>query len=407
MKTIKILILIFTTVLLSCNTNNDDKEPSGIDIEITPKCMAVIEADNAFGLKLFQEINSAAEPYENLFISPTSIGIALGMAYNGARTDTKEAFEECMQLSGLTSQEINEVYQNLMQGLIGADPDVTFTANSIWYDQDFQVYSDFLNTNTTYYNAEVSSLDFANPSSVDVINNWVASNTNDKITKIIDGIGPEQLMFLINAIYFKGTWKYEFDPANTNDIQFYPTSGSPVDVPMMSIEANLEAYSNGSFQTVKLPYGNGSYYMVVMLPTNPTILNELITSLSIENWSEWQSSFSTIEGYKLYLPKFKFEYEIELRQALAQLGLGVAFSAGADFSGISEWKPLFIDGVKHKTYVDVNEEGTEAAAVTSVSFGTTSVNPNMMLVNRPFLFSICEESTNAIVFIGKVEMPEY
>ncbi len=404
-----IIILLSGTIFLSfCNTKNNDTGPPPSTIDVNTKSLAVIEADNAFGIKLFKEINESALPEENLFISPTSIGLALAMAYNGAQNETKEAFEECMQLNGLSPQEINEVYQNLMQGLIDADPDVIFTAaNSIWYEQTFDVFPDFLNINSQYYNAEVSALDFSDPASVDVINNWVASNTNDKITKIIDGIGPLQLMFLINAIYFKGTWQYEFNPANTFDNTFYPTTGAPVIVPTMHMEADLETYSTGMFRAVKLPYGNGSFSMVIILPADPSNVNDLIASLTIENWTEWQDQFHLTEDIELYMPKFKFEYEIELRQALAELGLGIAFTESADFSGISNLKPLFIDGVKHKTYVDVNEEGTEAAAVTSISIGTTSVNPNLIMVNKPFVFAICEETTGAIVFIGKVELPEY
>lgn len=408
MKKTGLLSLILIGLFIACSTEKDEKKPSGPSIDINLKSLAVVEADNAFGLKLFQQVNDEASPGENLFVSPTSVGLALAMTYNGARTGTKTAFEECMQLSGLSAQEINGVYQNLMQGLIGADPDVTFTvANSIWYKQNFDVHADFLNTNIQYYGAEVSPLDFGDPASVDVINNWVSVNTHDKIPTIIEVISPQQLMFLINAIYFKGTWQYEFDPANTIDLPFYPDNGNPVDVPTMNMMADLETYSNALFQAVKLPYGNGSFYMVVMLPHNPTTMDDLITSINLDNWAEWQNSFSLTEGFELFLPKFKFEYETDLIPALSQMGMGIAFTEMADLTGISDLKPLFINMVKHKTFVDVNEEGTEAAAVTIVGVGYTSVNPNLMMVNRPFLFTICEESTGAIVFIGKVALPEY
>ncbi|MEA3444199.1 MAG: serpin family protein [Bacteroidota bacterium] len=402
-----LFILIAGLIVFAQCTEKDEPKPV-TNIDINPKSLAVIEADNAFGLKMFQEINGLPDSDTNLFVSPTSVGLALAMAYNGARNETKEAFEECMQLSGFTTQEINEVYQNLMQGLIGADPDVTFTvANSIWYEQSFDVFPDFLNTNIQYYNAEVSPLDFSDPASVDVINNWVATNTNDRITEIIDNISPTQLMFLINAIYFKGTWQYEFDPANTTDMAFYRTPTNPVDVPTMHMEADLETLSTGMFRAVKLPYGNGSYSMIIMLPTAPTTVDELIASLTIENWTEWQSSFSVTEDMELFLPKFKFEYNIDLMPILDEMGLGNAFTPNADFTGISNLRPLYIGKVKHKTFVDVNEEGTEAAAVTLVGFTYTSVNPNLLAINKPFVFSICEETTGAIVFIGKVVMPEY
>ncbi|MCF8373361.1 MAG: serpin family protein [Bacteroidales bacterium] len=408
MKKIGLLLIVFLGFIVACKNDKTEPKPPGIDIDINPKSLALVEADNAFGIKLFQQINDEAGPTENLFVSPTSVGLALAMTYNGAKNETKEAMEECMQVSGLSAQEINEVYQNLMQGLVGADPDVAFTvANSIWYEQTFSVHPDFLNTNIQYYGAEVSPLDFGDPASVDAINHWVAINTNNKIETIIDEIGYDQVMFLINAIYFKGTWQYEFDPANTADLPFFPANGTPVDVPTMSLEADLETYSNGMFQAVKLPYGNGSFYMTVMLPNEPNSVDDLIASLTMENWSEWQSSFSLTEGFELYLPKFKFEYETDLIPALTQMGMGIAFTGMADFSGISDFGPLFINMVKHKTFVDVNEEGTEAAAVTIVGIGYTSVNPNLMMVNRPFLFTICEESTGAIVFMGKVVLPVY
>lgn len=408
MKKIGFLLIVFLGLFAACTTDKPEPKPPGIDIDINLKSLALVEADNAFGIKLFQQVNDEANPNENLFISPTSVGLALAMTYNGAKNETKEAMEECMQVSGLSTQEINEVYQNLMQGLIGADPDVVFTvANSIWYEQTFSVHADFLNTNIQYYDAEVSPLDFADPASVDVINHWVDINTNNKIEKIIDKIDANQVMFLINAIYFKGTWQYEFDPANTANLPFYPENGTPVNVPTMHMEADLLTYSNGLFQAVKLPYGNGSFYMTVILPTESNTVDDLIASLTMENWTEWQSSFSLTEGFELFLPKFKFEYETDLIPALSQMGMGIAFTDMADFSGISDFGPLFINMVKHKTFVDVNEEGTEAAAVTIVGIGYTSVNPNLMMVNRPFLFTICEESTGAIVFMGKVVLPVY
>ncbi len=253
----------------------------------------------------------------------------------------------------------------------------------------------------------MSALDFANPASKDIINNWVDEKTNQKIDKIVDNISSDDRMFLINAIYFKGAWKAEFDKNDTEDKTFYLSDGSTKSVATMKIENDFAVYFEQNYSAIELPYGQGNYSMVVLLPNDDSSLPELINQLNSAEWNNLMLSIGEPSGWNLELPKFKFEYENELNNELADLGLGIAFSDLADFTGINKDGNLAISRVKHKTFIEVNEEGTEAAAVTSVTMGVTSAGPGMndFAIDHPFLFAIKEKYTNAILFLGTVSDP--
>jgi len=360
----------------------------------------LVESSNTFGFELFQKIVDQ-EGDKNIFISPLSVSMALGMTLNGADGDTYDAMKQTLELAGLTEEEINKSYQSLMELLRGLDDEVIFQiANSIWYRQGFAAKQSFLDVCQQYFDAEVTE-----GLSVSAINGWVDENTNGKIEEIIDEIDTNTVMFLINAIYFKGTWKYEFDEQDTQGAPFYLPGDSEVQCQMMQQQADLDYYASDDFQAVDLPYGNGKYSMTVLLPAQDKNIDDLIAELNDSNWNEWTGNLAE-EEVKLYLPKFTLEYELEMNDVLKAMGMEVAFGWLADFSKIGGGG-LYIDKVKHKTFVEVNEEGTEAAAVTSVEVVELSSDPSgtTMRVDRPFIFAIRESHAGSILFAGKIINP--
>jgi serpin B len=310
-----------------------------------------------------------------------------------------------LEFGGLTQQEINESFQSLIALLTHLDPDVLLQiANSIWYRLGYPVEQDFINVNQTYFDAEVRELDFSLPEAVDIINGWVAEKTNGLIEEVIDRIDHSVVMFLINAIYFKGTWTYEFDEDATTDDLFTRPDGSRVPCRMMRQVADFSYFENDAFQAVDLPYGNGKFSMTIFLPKPEKSTDNVIAQLTPEQWTQWMGSFS-VTTLDILLPRFKIEYEILMNDVLTALGMGVAFSSAADFSRINPCGELFISRVIHKTFVEVNEEGTEAAAVTVVELRESVGACGIVRMDRPFIFVIREDHSNTILFIGKIVEP--
>ena len=411
MKTPYILICILGIILLSCEKTDNpgiDNPYEPYPIALSKSAEEVIESTNEFGLDIFKLIVNDEPDSKNIFISPTSISLALAMTWNGANTSTKDSMAYTLRLDQYTDQEINETFRDLMAGLTTCDDKVLLEiANSIWYKLGFQVEQSFLDINQEYYNTEISELDFSSPAAPGIINVWVSEQTHQRIPEIIDGIDPDIVMFLINAIYFKGIWTIDFNEENTCDDVFNMADGSSKTVDMMHMEEEISYFENDLFQACELDYGRGNYSMIVLLPKNSQNLSVLTDQMTPENWKNWISSF-VIRKVSLSLPKFTFEYEKELNDILTLMGMGIAFSPLADFTGIRSSGGLCIDYVKHKTFVEVNEEGTEAAAVTVVAILETSAGPDdtvYMIINHPFLFAIREKTTNTIVFMGKVVEP--
>ncbi len=402
------IALLFT--IISCQ--KESVEPYNgeyKEIQLDEKSTQIVEADNQFGFELFQKVYNTETEHENIMVSPLSVSLALAMTYNGANNETKTAMQETLKLYGLTPEEINTSYQTLVNALKSLDTKVILEiANAIYYRNNFSVEQDFITTNQNYYSAEVSALDFSSSSALQTINNWVADNTNDKIDKIIDQISSDQVMFLLNAIYFKGVWQSEFEKKNTEEKEFYLENGSSVSTDFMKQTNGVAYSSNNLFSAIQMDYGQGNYNMVVLLPNENKTLQDIIENLNSENWETWKENFYE-RNVDIEFPKFKFEYEAKLNDALANMGMGIAFTDGADFTGINKNGGLKIDYVKHKSFIEVNEEGTEAAAVTVVAIELTSVGPGSnpsFIANRPFMFAITEKSTGAILFIGTVKNPE-
>ena len=370
----------------------------------------VVSANTRFGFDLFNEIRQT-EQDKNIFISPLSISIALAMTLNGASGETEQAMTNTLQLQGLDSESINIGYAALRGALQTSDPKVTLTiANSLWARQDVPFKQGFLQRNTQFFGAQVSTLDFMDPNTLTTINQWVNTNTNGKIQKILDEINQDLVLFLINAIYFKGTWQTEFDPARTRDGTFHLATGSEKQVPMMTRSGDYPYYENynAMFQAISLPYGDGRMSMYIFLPYRESDLNTFLDGLNTENWENWVSQFREQEVF-LSMPKFKLEYEKMLNNPLQSLGMKIAFAPGrADFSRMADLetlgKNLYIGEVLHKAVVEVNEEGAEAAAVTSIGIRATSAPPAFM-ANRPFFFAIRDNETKTVLFMGTVVDP--
>jgi serine protease inhibitor len=369
----------------------------------------LIAANTRFGFKLFSEILKQ-DSKKNVFVSPSSVAIALSMTYNGAEGSTKQAMANALQLKGLTLAEINQANADLQASLEQSDPKVQLTiANSLWARQNVNFNPSFIEQNKKSYNAKVTTLDFGSPSAPQEINAWVNSSTRGKINKIVDEIDPQQVMFLINAIYFKGQWTTEFDKQLTRDRPFFLADGSQKQHPMMQQRSEFRYAETDQFQAVSLPYGKGRTSLYIFLPKKDSDLSAFSKTLTTENWQTWMKKFGKREGL-VQMPRFKLEYEIQLKRSLAALGMGEAFDRQkANFSNLSR-EPLSIDEVKHKTFVEVNEEGTEAAAVTSVGIRATSVQidnaPFEMTVDRPFFCAIRDNKTGSILFMGAIVNPQ-
>ena len=402
-----ILILSFLTLIAACsNKISGPDDSTEVPDDVTAVEKKLIKNGQSFSFNLFR--NTVAEDDSpNIFISPLSVSTALGMTMNGAKGETYNQMRETLGFNGLELEEINEGYNILAERLKTADPKVKMQiANSVWSKQGFAVEDEFKDKLEKYFAAKATELDFADPKSVETINKWVDNNTNGLIDEIIKNIPPEMVMYLINAIYFKGDWTHQFDEKRTKEGTFHLESGEEVMANMMSQERPFNTYFSDDVSMIDVPYGDSLYSMSLMMPADRnTSLNEFIAGqFTQENFDSWTSNLSYGRA-QFTLPKFELEYEIKMNDILINMGMEDAFSGTkADLSGINGGGGLFISEVKHKTFVTVDEKKTEAAAVTSVGIGITSMPPSF-IADRPFLFLIREHQTGAIVFMGKVQNP--
>jgi serine protease inhibitor len=369
----------------------------------------LVEADNTMGFKILSGLVKT-EKDKNIFLAPASISFALAMAYNGANGSTRQAIQTVLGLDGFTQNEVNQNFKSLMELLQNIDSKVRFNiANSVWFRKDYILEDSFLNNCKKYFNAEVSGLDFNKSDAASTINKWVENNTNGKIKEIVGNpIGSDLIMFIINAIYFKGSWTYRFEEDRTKDDKFYLPDGSNKNCRMMSQSARYLYYSSTDFQAIDIPYGNGAFSMTILLPNQGKDIDNFIDQLTRSNFEDIISKLGK-DSVNLFIPKFKLEYDILLNNVLQSLGMGIVFTDQADFTNMYKHGGICISYVKHKTFIDVNEEGTEAAGVTAIGFITTSVReqPKVMYVNRPFVFIIRENNSKTILFLGKIVEPKY
>ena len=399
-------------------------------IELTFKQREIVNAGNYFAFNIFKEVSALAkEP--NTFFSPLSLNFALGMLINGATGETRMEMAEVLGMADFTDNEINEYYQKMMQSLLIIDPQTDIgIANSIRYKDGFPVKQPFIETNKDYFDAEVSKLNFSIHEASDVINAWCAEKTKDKIQQIVPKPIPDNIvMYLINALYFKSKWMFQFDKENTKADDFIKADNQLIRVNMMEQTATLPYYADQHVQCVEIPYGydasksegsktyaqsdeteitlsNDAFSMVAILPADNMDIDRLIDYLDDDIW---QNIIDNLHWDKvmLKLPRFKIEFEIPLNEPIKNVGMTRIFYGGLD--KISD-DGLFVSDILQKTFVEVNEEGVEAAAVTGISVITmkpnTPASPVQFYANRPFLYVIKEKSTGAILFIGRMDEPK-
>lgn len=401
----KLPLLFAAAGLTACNLFTDPGGPpeqlTSLPRALTADEVRVSRAANQFAFTLFDRLSSA-QPGENVFVSPLSVSFSLGMAMNGASSTTFDQMRQTLGFGAAELQEINDGYRGLIGLQAGLDPSTTFDiANSVWYREGFNVNPSFIAEVEDVFDAEIRAAPFTEATKTEV-NNWVSTATNGKIPTILDAIRPDDVMFLINAIYFKGSWREQFDKARTTNQAFAGVAGEQM-VPTMvrnDGEGKIRFGVTPQATIGELTYGNGAFVMTIVMPNEPNGIDALVAGLDTASWSALLATMNEAE-YGVRLPKFKLEYKRELKDDLIALGMEVPFSEqGADFSRMTP-NQVFISFVTHKTYVDVNEEGTEAAAVTNTGIRETSLPP-CLCVNRPFVFAIRERFSGTILFIGKI-----
>lgn len=405
-------ILLAILLLVSCGDNPSPFEPEINEPNLralTADEQTVVSSSNAFAFELLSRVNAANEE-KNVFISPFSVSTALSMTLNGADGPTQDSMQLVLGLEHLEPAQINAAYKDLVTLIYSQDKKVvTEVANSNWYKQEYTINEAFEQLLLDYYEAEVKSADFSDPATVDLINDWIAVKTHDKITDMLDEIPADAVMYLINAIYFKADWTYQFDKSKTADADFTLSDGSIVNVPMMySKGVNVGFAITEKYQLVDIPYGNGSFSFTVISEgwNNDQPVNDMVANFTSEDLSSLLSDtlHTTLE---LYMPRFKIEFKDLLNDPLMDMGMEIAFGSQADFSNLFEEDlNLAISRVIHQSFLEVNEEGSEAAAATIVEIVETSAGPpTRITLDKPFLFFIRENHTNTILFSGKLLNP--
>jgi serpin B len=414
----KIILLISMAITgtyfgASCDKNNggtDVKElPDPIRITLRSAEEKMVRADQQFAFDFFANLfdEEAFTEDKNFMVSPLSLSMALAMTMNGAAGETDRVMKKTLQMDDYSKTEINSYYKKLKEALLKTDPTTKLSiANAIFANRQVAVHPDFIKTNQLYYDATVQPVDFSDATTTDIINKWASDQTHGLIRKVIERTNAQDLMYLLNALYFKGMWSTGFHARNTTQRPFTYENGARKSVDMMRQTAKFNYTENQNLQLVQLPYGNQAFSMMVLLPREGKKMKDVVTAARQgDYWSGLKSGLREAE-VELFLPKFKTKYSKKLNDVLTRMGMGITFTDAADFSGISDI-PARISFVKQDTYISTDESGTEAAAVTTVGMEMTSMptQPKKVIFNaeRPFIYIIQENSTGAILFMGAVK----
>lgn len=411
----KLPMILFILMIAGCGTAEPNVNSGSLKISTDVEYgeadyQKIIEPSNELGWKLLPVV----EPNEegNRFISSPSLFMALSMVYNGADGVTEDEISNVLEVPGIAAGELNQANASLMNQLASDSEAIQLSiGNSIWLNESYQFQEEFEKNNEDYFNAKIEEIDVTDNESVDRINGWVEDSTNGKIKEMMEApLDPRLVTVLLNAIYFKGDWQYPFEEEGTSEQDFYLADGSLKKMPLMTLYEELPYLETDDFQAVSLPYGEGEMAMKVFLPKEGTSLSDFEKSLTGENWDKWNETLQDMEG-TLQLPKFQLEYEVELNDALKGLGMASAFDRfTAEFPQMvkKENEELFISKVKQKTFLDVNEKGTEAAAATSIEIVEESASSEKtfeMKINRPFFITIEDVESGLILFMGAIEEP--
>jgi len=408
-KILSVMVLITMLVLhTSCEKQPGEPDLTPKLISLTAAAPQAIQSSNDFGIELFRKV--AETDVKNLMLSPLSASTALTMLLNGCGGNTFTQLQGTLTYpSEMTIGEINEAYKSLVDQLLIADPMVKLSlANAIFYRNGFTVKPPFLATMNNDFRATIAGLDFAAPSALTTINKWANDNTAGKIPKVLDEISNDAVMFIMNALYFKGDWSYQFDKSATEDRAFHPDGGITANVSTMNSEVGAKVVFGNNYKAVEMPYGRTNFTMIVIVPTET--LATFYPSFTSGVWNSITSEFDGADEYGkliVYMPKFKFSYEKYLNDQLMSLGMIDAFIPyQANLSGISD-QSIYVSFVKQNTFVEVDEVGTEAAAVTTIGINLTSMpsKPTQFVIDKSFVFAIRERTTNTLLFIGQVLNP--
>ena len=397
-------ILLVSALAVACSDGGND--PGG-PIDRLPRPLTAVEEDvirrsNTFGFDLLKEVR-AREEGPNVFLSPLSASMALGMVLNGANGETHSDMVDALRFNGLTEQEINDAYRGLIDLLVDLDPRIEVgIANAIYAKETHGLIPAFAERALQFFDAEVQNVSFSDPATLEIINGWVEVQTRGKIDKILDELPSNLAVLLLNAVYFNGAWTTRFDRARTFDGPFLREDGSSVTVPLMNHDEQEFPYvETESYRAGELPYAGGAYRMAVIVPEGSNTVRDVVDEL---NDSEWNGLLSSMRNAKIdvLLPRFEIRYEELLNESLIAMGMQRPFQAGADFSRMMP-ALMCLSFVLQTTYVKVDEEGTTAAAVTAIG-GPDSLPPGIY-ATRPFLFAIREALSGTILFIGTVGDP--
>ncbi len=404
-----LIVIVAAAVFAGCEkTGTDDQLLTPKELLLTAAAPQAIASSNEFGIDLFVKV--AADEDANMMLSPLSASTALTMLLNGCGGTTRDQLKQTLRYpAAMTLPDINAAYKSLVSQLLTADPKVTLSlANAIFYREGFTVKAPFLNTMDTDYEAEIAALNFGLPSALTTINGWASDNTNGKIPKVLNEISADAVMFIMNALYFKGDWSFQFDKDKTTNRPFYLAGGNQISVSTMTSEVGAKLASGQGYSAIEMPYGRTNFTMSVIVPEGT--LDDFTSEFTAAKWDAMTAAFDQTDEFGkliVYMPKFKFSYEKYLNQQLQSMGMVDAFSpSAADLSGIADAN-IFVSFVKQNTFVAVDEEGTEAAAVTTIGVELTSFppQPRQFIIDKPFLFAIRERTTNTLLFIGQVTDP--
>lgn len=409
-ETLYTLLMLIPATWMGCSKAPVQKTPEEIAVQRPVQIAApVANAVNDFSFKFFSALQSDPQfRDQNTFVSPLSLHMALGMLVNGATGTTRTEILKALQAEGVPLETLNDSYKTLLEQLPAADPKVSLgLANSIWHKNSFPVENNFLNSMKNTFHAQVTGLPFVQDD-VTVINKWASDQTAGKIKKVIDQIDPQAVMFIMNALYFKGDWTTKFDIKNTRDQVFNLQDGSTKSVKMMNLTDTFDAAVRDDYTAVRLPYGNQQFAATIILPTQGgKNIESVLNQMTLGDWNNLQNAMAA-QDVVVGLPKFKLEQEFPLNAVLKKLGMQKAFTEQAELDGINKTWPLSVSFVKQNTFAAVDEEGTEAAAVTTIGIVLTSYpGPRQIrfICDRPFGIIISEKTSNSILFMGKILNP--
>lgn len=396
--------MLAAAMLIGCTNDN-----VGPDNEVNPVIIpaSVSNGTTSFAFEFIHALQKTQSAEENFFVSPLSLHMALGMLLNGAEKETAVEIQKALKMDDVALADLNAAYKTLINDLPIADSKVSLgLANSVWYRNDFSVENDFQSVLKNSFESEVTGLPF-DDAAKDRINKWASDKTNGKIKKVLDKIQQQHVMFLLNALYFKGDWQTRFDPKKTQDTPFKLENGQSKNVKMMFAESDFKASSGSTYDAVRLPYANGQFNMTLLIPKGQSKIDAVLNEITGEGWAKLNNGMVE-RGITLGLPKFTLEYSAQLKETLQGMGIKRAFDENAQLGKINKTAELYVDFVKQDAYLGIDEQGTEAAAVTTIGIGVTSAGPEppRFICDRPFGLVISENTSNTILFMGRIKNPE-